>query len=87
MALYKATDFNLTNAPEEMVQYAIDNVEDFDNRYLNALRSIGNGRYPLRLSNPTLFDDITEAFLDWCIENDELCILDDGCADVEEVFG
>ena len=86
MGLYKATDFNLTNAPEEMVQYAIDNVEDFDNRYLNALRSIGNGRYPLRLSAPTLYDDIREKMVEWAIEFSNLTDDEFEEFDIEEIF-
>jgi hypothetical protein len=87
MTMYKAEDFNLENAPKEMVQYVIDNVVDFDIRYQRALYIIGRDRCPLRMADESLYNDIYEALSDWCIENDELCYLDDGCVDVEEIFG
>ena len=85
--MYKADDFNLTNAPKEMVQYVIDNVEYFNSRYKIALEIIGRDRCTLRMADNWLCDEINDAMVDWCIENDELCILDDGIADVEEIFG
>lgn len=85
--MYKPEEFNLTNAPKEMVQYVLDNVEDFDIRYSLALKTIDKCRCPLRLANDSLFDEIKGAMVEWCIENDELCILDDGIADAEEIFG
>ena len=85
--MYKPTDFNLTNAPEEMVQYVIDNVEDFVPRYKHALSIIGKDRCTLSYADCYLANDIFNAMCDWCIENDKLCILDDGIADAEEIFG
>jgi len=85
--MYKPNDFNLTNAPEEMVQYVIDNVEDFETRYKYALSIIEKDRCTLSHADCYLANDIFNAMFDWCIENDKLCILDDGIADVEEIFG
>lgn len=85
--MYTADDFNTENAPEEMVQYVLDNVDDFDNRYLDALRSIGNGRYPLRLSAPTLYDDIQKAMAEWAIDQSNLTDEEFEDYDIEEIFG
>ena len=84
--MYTAEDFNLTNAPKEMVQHVIDNVEDFEPRYQHALNVMDKKRCPLHVADFELYDEMYDAMVDWCIENDELCILDDGIADVEEIF-
>ena len=84
--MYKATDFNLTNAPADMVQYVIDNVEDFEPRYQRVLEIMGSNRCPLSMADYTLFSDIRSAFVDWAIDtnlSDEE--LDE--FDIEEIFG
>ena len=85
--MYTAEDFNCENAPKEMVEYAINHVDNFDARYARAWDIIGRYRCPLKMADESLYDDIYDALSDWCIENDELCYLDDGCVDVEEIFG
>ena len=85
--MYKPNDFNFTNAPKEMVQYVIDNVDDFEPRYKHALSIISQERCTLSHADCYLANEIYDTMCDWCIVNDELCILDDGIADVEEIFG
>lgn len=82
--MYKPNDFNLTNAPEEMVQYVIDNVEDFEPRYKRALNIMDRKRCSLRNADFELYDNILDACVDWFNENG------DGGAigyDIEEIFG
>lgn len=81
--MYKATDFNLTNAPADMVQYVIDNVEDFEPRYEHALNVIGRNRCPLSDADYDLFEDINDAMSDWAFDND----VDEDEFDIEEIFG
>lgn len=85
--MYRPEDFNIKNAPKEMVQFVLDNVKDFENRYLDALRSIGNGRYPLRLSAPTLYDDIQKAMAEWAIDQSNFTDEEFEDLDIEEIFG
>ena len=42
--MYTANDFNTANAPKEMVQYVIDNVEDFEPRNSRILLHLENNR-------------------------------------------
>ena len=85
--MYTAADFNTENAPKEMVQYIIDNVDDFESRYQHALSIIGRDRCPLRMADPILYDDILDAGADWIVDNDT----SDGSEfpeyDIEEIFG
>lgn len=73
--MYTAEDFNLGNAPKEMVQYVIDNVEDFDARYARALDIIGRYRCPLRMADESLYNDIYNSMCEWVMDK------------VEEIFG
>lgn len=79
---YKPEDFNLDNAPKELVQYVIDNVEDFGRRYQKALTKIDRMRCPLRMADSYLYDEICNNVEDWCSDNDEK--FDD--YDVDEIF-
>ena len=79
---YKPEDFNLDNAPKELVQYVIDNVEDFGRRYQKALTKIDRMRCPLRMADSYLYDEICNNVEDWCSDNDEN--FDD--YDVDEIF-
>ena len=81
--MYKAEDFNLTNAPKEMVQLVIDSIVDFDAIYGRALEIIGSERCPLRIADRRLYDTIQEIIEDWCTDNG--CDPDD--YDIEEIFG
>ena len=79
-------DFNTENAPEEMVQYVIDNVDCFEPRYQRALRIMGRNRCPLSMADYPLFDDIHSAMADWAIDNN---VTDEEFDeyDIEEIFG
>lgn len=85
--MYKPEDFNLTNAPKEMVQYVLDNVEDFDIRYSLALKTIDKCRCPLRLANDSLFDEIQEAMCEWAMYESNLTDEEFEELDAEEIFG
>lgn len=79
---YKPEDFNLDNAPKELVQYVIDNVDDFGKRYQKALTKIDRMRCPLRTADSNLYDEICDTVEDWCSDNDEK--FDD--YNVDEIF-
>ena len=83
--MYKPEDFNLTNAPKEMVQYVLDNVEDFDIRYSLALKTIDKCRCPLYHADCSLYDDIYNAMCEWCNERD--FYPEDYDYDIEEILG
>ena len=83
MTMYKAEDFNLENAPKEMVQYVLDNVDDFESRYQYALSIIGRDRCPLQMADYTLFDDIRDAINEYSLDR----CLDADAYDIEEIFG
>lgn len=81
--MYKPEDFNLTNAPKEMVQYVLDNVDDFEERYQHALDIVGRERSPLRRADLDLYIDIQTELDFWCADNGHN--FDD--YDIEEIFG
>ena len=85
--MYTSEDFNTKNDLEkEVVQYVIDNVDDFEPRYQHALKIIGRNRCPLSDADYPLFSDIRSTFVDWAIDtnlSDEE--LDE--FDIEEIFG
>ena len=84
--MYTAEDFNLKNAPKEMVQYVIDTVEDFDARYTRALGIIGSYRCPLQMADEGLYNDIYDAMCEWV--NDEFeSYPEDFDYEIEEIFG
>lgn len=85
--MYTANDFNTDKAPKAMVQYIIDNVEDFEARYSRAFSIIGRNRCPLRLADPILYDDILDRGADWMIDNDTSDAPDFPDYDIEEIFG
>lgn len=85
--MYRPEDFNLTNAPREMVQYVLDNVEDFDIRYSLALKTIDKCRCPLRLANDSLFDEIQGAMVEWAMYESNLTDEEFEELDAEEIFG
>ena len=82
--MYKANDFNTTDAPEEMVQYVLDNVEDFEPRYKRALNIMDRKRCSLRNADFELYDNILDACVDWFNENGDGGAID---YDFEEIFG
>lgn len=84
--MYTADDFDTKNAPKEMVQYIIDNVDDFEPRYQHALSIIGRDRCPLRMADYHLFGDIHYAMAGWALDNN---LTDDEFDefDIEEIFG
>lgn len=84
--MYTADDFNTENAPKEMVQYVIDNVEDFEFRYDHALYLIGRDRCPLRMADYHLFADIRSAMVYWAIDHN-LSDEEFDEFDIEEIFG
>lgn len=81
--MYTADDFNLDNAPKEMVQYVIDNVVDFDVRYLCALNIIGRDRCPIWQADQSLYMEMQDCMDDWCNDNEDNSDL----YDVNEIFG
>ena len=81
--MYRPEDFNLTNAPKEMVQLVIDSVVDFDAHYNRALEIIGSERCPLSVADRRLYDAIQDVIDDWCSENEK----DPSDYDIEEIFG
>ena len=81
--MYKANDFNCTNAPKEMVQYIIDNVEDFEPRYQHALSIIGRDRCPIWQADQSLYMEMQDTLDDWCNDNEDNSDL----YDVNEIFG
>ncbi len=87
--MYTSDDFNTENAPKEMVQYVIDNVDDFEPRYQHALSIIGRDRCPLRMANLCLYAEIEDMIKEWCEEdnwlNENSRNPDD--YDIEEIFG
>ena len=85
--MYKPNDFNLTNAPEEMVQYVINNVEDFDMRYSLALKTIDKCRCPLQLADYSLFEEIKCAMAEWAMYESNLTDEEFNEFDAEEIFG
>ena len=85
--MFTCKDFDSTDAPAEMVQYIIDNVEDFEPRYKHALSIIGRDRCPLRMADPMLYDDILDAGADWMVDNDTSDGSEFPDYDIEEIFG
>jgi hypothetical protein len=85
--MYTPDDFNLDNTPREMVQYVIDHVENFHERYNHALNKIGIMRAPLHLVDWGLFNDISEAMAEWAIYDSNLTDEEFEELDVEEIFG
>lgn len=81
--MYTPDDFNLDNAPKEMVQFIIDHVDDFEFRYALALDVIGIDRCPLYMADYTLNNDIVDAMEEWCYDNNK----DPDSYDIEEIFG
>lgn len=81
--MYTADDFNTENAPKEMVQYIIDNIENFDERYGLAHDFIGKYRCPLIMAGRNLYFEISDRKDEWCRHNG----LDPDDYDIEEIFG
>lgn len=81
--MYTADDFNLENAPKEMVQYVIDNVDDFEPRYQHALGVIGRDRCPIWQADQSLYMEMQDCMDDWCNDNEDNSDL----YDIEEIFG
>lgn len=85
--MYKPEDFNIKNAPKEMVQYVLDNVKDFESRYDNALGVMDRERCPLYYADCSLHDDIHEAMAMWAIDQSNLTDEEFEEFDIEEIFG
>ena len=85
--MYKPNDFNLTNAPEEMVQYVIDNVDDFEERYKYALKLMDKMRCPLSMANDNLYDEILDTMREWALYESNLTDEEFDEFDIEEIFG
>lgn len=81
--MYTADDFNTENAPKEMVQYIIDNIEDFEHRYQHALEIIGRDRCPIWQADQSLYMEMQDNLDDWCNDNEDNSDL----YDVNEIFG
>lgn len=83
--MYTAEDFNIEKAPKEMVQYVIDHVPDFTNRYMFAHYKMADRR-PLRMADLELYSDIHRAMFDWALDNN---VSDEEFDefDIEEIFG
>ena len=83
--MYTADDFDMEHAPEDMVQYVIDNVDCFEPRYQRALEIMGRNRCPLSMADYPLFADIHSAMAEWAIDNN---VSDEEFDefDIEEIF-
>lgn len=84
--MYKPEDFNIKNAPKEMVQFVLENVKDFESRYDHALGVMDRERCPLYHADCSLNDDIYEAMCEWCNDNYD-SYPEDFDYDIEEIFG
>jgi len=82
--MYRPEDFNLTNAPKEMVQYVLDNVRGFEPRYQYALYIISEKRCSLEHAMEDLYFDIWDCLMEWFNEHKEQNPSD---FDIEEIFG
>ena len=82
--MYKAEDFNLTKAPKELIQYVIDNVEDFEPRYQYASYLIGKTRCSLEHALEDLYYDIWGAMSEFFEEHPEWA---DNEIYIEDIFG
>lgn len=84
--MYTADDFNTENAPKEMVQYVIDNVDCFEQRYQRALGITGHYRCTLSIADYPLVVDIHSAMADWALDYN---FTDEEFEefDIEEIFG
>ena len=80
---YQVEQFNTEHAPEEIVQYVLNNVDDFGHRYTEALKRIGTSRGTLHWVDPELYLNISDAIYDWCEDNGD----DPDKYDIEEIFG
>ena len=78
----KATDFT-SDAPIDMIQHVIDNVDDFEGRYKEALYIMGRERVPLYRADYALKSEIDDAIDDWCYDNDD----NPDFYDSNEIFG
>lgn len=79
---YKPEDFNLDNAPKELVQYIIDNIDRFGKRYQMAITKIDRMRCPLRVADPQLYSELIDRAEEWCDDNDK----DVEDYDIDEIF-
>lgn len=70
---YTPKDFVTSNDKKqyEIVQYVIDNIEDFDKKYREAKKSVERQKRPLRLVDRFLYEEICETMEKWCEENNE----------------
>ena len=79
---YKPEDFNLDNAPKELVQYIIDNIDRFGKRYQMAITKVDRMRCPLRMADPQLYSELIDRAEEWCDDNDK----DVEDYDIDEIF-
>lgn len=79
---YKPEDFNLDNAPKELVQYIIDNIDRFGKRYQMAITKIDRMRCPLRVADPQLYSELVDRAEEWCDDNNK----DVEDYDIDEIF-
>lgn len=82
--MYKPDDFNLTNAPKEMVQYIIDSTPNFHSRYQLAFNKGYVARKPIRMVDNSLFIELENHAYDWCCSHN-FNFYD--VAGIEEIFG
>lgn len=81
--MYTANDFNTENAPKEMVQYIIDQIEYFDAKYAFALKQLEELRCPIWMANQPLAMEMQDNLDDWCNDNEDNSDL----YDINEIFG
>lgn len=63
---FVVADFDTSEMPPAAVQYVLDNVSDFDERYRNALDQMGDGYIEsLSDADSSLFEDISTAVTEW----------------------
>lgn len=83
MAHFSAEDFRGTNAPKEMIQYIIDTIPDFHERYNLAINVMAHNRCPIYRADQDLFMEMLDCVDDWCNDNEDNSDL----YMVEEIFG
>ena len=63
---FVVADFDTSDMPPAAVQYVLDNVSDFDERYRDALDQMGEGHIEsLSDADSGLFEDISTAVTEW----------------------
>lgn len=55
---------------KEIAAYVRNNVEDYEERLQLALKRMDRMRCPMRMADDGLFEEIVDAVIDWCDDNE-----------------